>query len=203
MGFMAMKAQFAQQMPENELNNIIESEFKKTLNDVTKKAYVEFNVTEEEMKRAQAKYNDEKEVQHLTIAINNMFAAVLGKEPQLCDIPDVLTKKLVMEILKEQYTNSTTVMQEQLTEVARQKNMSVDNLKLAIQQDPNILQSVTDKATSIISKRNNEIFKKYKITNLEFDSAVSRYNNDPSFSEELGRLFMQASSAGSDFFGMP
>lgn len=199
---MAMKAQYGQQMGESQINQMIEVEFKNALGEVTRKAYSEYGVTEEEMKHAQTLYGDVKEVQHLTIAINNMFAAVLGREPKLCDIPEVLTKEVVMEILKNQYSNSTKVMQEQLVDVAKEKNISVDNLKNVIQNDPNILQNITEKATTIIANLNNELFSKYHITNLEFDSALSKYNNDPDFSNQLSQLLMQASASGSEFFGM-
>lgn len=64
-------------------------------------------------------------------------------------------------------------------------------LKLTIQQDLNILQSI---ATRIMTKKNDEIFKKY-ITNLEFDSAFDKYNKeDLSFLEEMCKLFMEVSS---------
>lgn len=199
---MAMKAQYGQQMGETQINQMIETEFKNALDEVTRKAYSEFGVTEEEMKQAQDKYGDIKEVQHLTIAINNMFAAVLGREPKLCDIPEVLTKEVVMEILQNQYSNSTSVMQDQLNEIAKEKNISLDNLKNEIQRDPNILQNLTEKATTIIAEKNNALFSKYHITNLEFDSALSKYNNEPEFQNQLTQLLMQASASGSEFFSM-
>lgn len=196
MGLVAFKQQLMMQgTPENQANQAIQAQFQEILQQSTVKAYLKYNVNEEQMKIAQKTYSYDKKFNHLSISIQNMYQSLIGNEPQRAEVPSHLTKDVVLNVLKNQCSDSSQIMQDAFKKAASDKNLTMDQFKLEVQRNPEILSSISEETATILSDKQSKALEKLDVTSLEFDSAVQTYSNDPDFSEKLTELFMQAQQA--------
>lgn len=181
-------------------NAMLEIEFKKILDDSRKKAYKEFGVSEEDMERAKKMYGDEKEYQHVEIAIDNLKCALFDKEQKYCEIPSVLSENTVVDIITNNKQNSVRILKDLMNKSTNSKGITVEKLQEEMKENPQIYQDIVNESIAVVSQKDMELFRKYKVTCLEVNSAVEKYSNNAEFGKKLEEIYNKMSAEAYSIF---
>lgn len=195
-----MKEDLIKNSGTDKANAMLEIEFKKILDDSRKKAYKEFGVSEEDMERAKKMYGDEKEYQHVEIAIDNLNCALFDKEQKYCEIPSVLSENTVVDIITNNKQNSVRILKDLMNKSTNSKGITVEKLQEEMKENPQIYQDIVNESIAVVSQKDMELFRKYKVTCLEVNSAVEKYSNNAEFGKKLEEIYNKMSAEAYSIF---
>lgn len=200
MDIISMKEDLIKKNGIEQANAMLEDEFKNILKDSRSRAYKELGVTEEEMERAKKIYGDEKEYKHIEAVIDNLNCAIFDKLQKFSEIPAVLSEDTVIDIITNNKQNSVKVIKELMNKLANSKGITVEKLQEEMKENPQIYQDLVNESIVIVAQKDIELFRKYKVTCLELNSAIEKYSNNAEFGKKLEQIYNKMSAEAYSIF---
>lgn len=126
-------AQQGEQVKEEELAQFLMSQFAVGMQQAEQAAYESFNTNEEAVKEATSRYSEDEEVKSEIEKLRNALRSLSGAPPNV-EVPEHVTKDVVLNVVRETMEMTTNAMEEAVEEITTKH--AISKAEFPVRQPP-------------------------------------------------------------------